>query len=227
MQKRVVNALVAATVLAAPLSGQMGRGPAGSMSRSVTSFGGRGNQHNSFPRAVYWGAPFWADDFSSPYAQPPSVIVVQPAPAATISSTRPMEESKPITPLMIEWQGDRYVRRTLATGSSRDSEADYAAESRPQVAQKHTSAATLSLATAPSTELAATFVFRDGHREQSSDYSIISGVVYARGNYWTDGYWAKQIPVSQLDVPATFKANQERGVTFRLPAAPNEVVTRP
>ena len=55
----------------------------------------------------------------------------------------------------------------------------------------------------------------------------ISGVIYARGDYWTNGSWSKQIPVSQLDLPATFKANQERGVTFRLPAAPNEVITRP
>ncbi len=71
------------------------------------------------------------------------------------------------------------------------------------------------------------FVFRDRHREQSNDYSIISGVIYARGDYWTNGYWSKQIPLSQLDLPATFQANQERGIVFRLPSAPNEVVTRP
>jgi hypothetical protein len=70
-------------------------------------------------------------------------------------------------------------------------------------------------------------IFRDGHHEESSDYSIISGVIYARGDYWTSGSWSKQIPLSQLDLPATLKANQERGVTFRLPGAPNEVVTRP
>ena len=73
----------------------------------------------------------------------------------------------------------------------------------------------------------ATFVFRDGHREQSDDYSSISGVIYTRADYWTSGSWSKQIPLAQLDLPATFRVNQEQGVPFRLPNAPNEVITRP
>jgi len=151
----------------------------------------------------------------------------QPAPAP---STDPKEEPKPASPLMIEWQGDRYVRRTETSGTStRNNQPDYIAEAKPHLSEKHPNAfAAQPATTSPSPELSpATFVFHDGHREQSSDYSIISGVIYARGDYWTNGYWAKQIPVSQLDLPATFKANQERGVPFRLPAASNEVITRP
>jgi hypothetical protein len=71
------------------------------------------------------------------------------------------------------------------------------------------------------------FIFRDGHREESDNYSIISGVIYARGDYWTTGQWSRQIKLTQLDLPATVKANQQQGITFRVPAAPNEVVTRP
>jgi hypothetical protein len=227
--RNVANALLAVIVLVTLLSAQRGHAPGGSMSRSVTSVGGHAN-HPAFPRAVYLGSPFWTDDFSSPYTQAPSVIVLQTPQPSTAASTAPKEEPKPASPLMIEWQGDRYVRRTDTSGTStRNNQPDYIAEAKPHLTEKRSNAAAAQPATtSPSTELLpATFVFRDGHREQSSDYSIISGVIYARGDYWTNGSWSKQIPVSQLDLPATFKANHERGVAFRLPAAPNEVITRP
>jgi len=60
-----------------------------------------------------------------------------------------------------------------------------------------------------------------------TDYAIVAGVIYARGDYWQNGYWTKQIRLSLLNIPATIQANQEQGVKFVLPSAPNEVVTRP
>jgi hypothetical protein len=71
------------------------------------------------------------------------------------------------------------------------------------------------------------FVFRDGHREESSDYSIYGGVIYARSEFWTAGAWTKQIQLSALNIAESRKVNEERGVRFLLPGAPNEVVTRP
>ncbi len=116
------------------------------------------------------------------------------------------------------------MRRTEATASNaRAAQPDYVAEASPRPTAKRPSVVTPPVSVPPP----ATFIFRDGHHEESSDYSIISGVIYARGDYWTSGSWSKQIPLSQLDLPATLKANQERGVDFRLPSAPNEVVTRP
>lgn len=228
MQKQAVSAFLAAVIMVMPMSAQRGHAPAGSMARSVRSFGGRADQHTAFPRAVYLGTPYWMDDGYAPNPQTPSVIVIQTPPVATASSAKPSEETKPVTPLMIEWQGDRYVRREANSAGARTNQSDYVAESKTQPGQKHSSSAIPPPITTstPAEPPPATFVFRDGHREQSSDYSIISGVIYARGDYWTNGSWVKQIPVSQLDLPATFTANQEQGVTFRLPAAPNEVVTR-
>jgi hypothetical protein len=52
-------------------------------------------------------------------------------------------------------------------------------------------------------------------------------VMYARGDYWRDGYWTKNIQLSALNISATLKTNQDHGVKFVLPAGPNEVVTRP
>lgn len=152
------------------------------------------------------------------------MVVVQAAPAQQNFVER--EEPKPAAPLLIELQGDRYVRRTdhAEGANAAAAQRDYVAEAKPGAGTVPRSGS----ATQPHVELPPTlFVFRDGHREESSDYSIVTGVIYARSQYWTSGSWTKQIPLSQLDVPATLKANQERGVAFRLPNAPNEVVTRP
>jgi hypothetical protein len=73
----------------------------------------------------------------------------------------------------------------------------------------------------------AVLMFRDGHREEVHDYAIVDGAIYARGDYYTDGYWNKKIELSSLNISETMKQNQVLGVSFRLPAAPNEVITRP
>jgi hypothetical protein len=74
-------------------------------------------------------------------------------------------------------------------------------------------------------ELAPTvLVYRDGRREEVREYSIANGVLYARGDYYADGYWNKKIELAALDLPQTVKANQERGVKFVLPDSPNNVV---
>jgi len=73
----------------------------------------------------------------------------------------------------------------------------------------------------------AVVVYRDGHREDVSEYAIVDGMLYASGNYYADGYWNKKIELSSLNLPETVKSNQERGIKFTLPGAPNEVVTRP
>ena len=73
----------------------------------------------------------------------------------------------------------------------------------------------------------AVLVFRDGRTEEVSDYTIMSGTIYSKADYWTSGSWTKKIQIADLDVPATLKMNQERGVKFVLPARPNEIVMRP
>jgi hypothetical protein len=225
MLKHSLPAFLAAALFAMPLSAQMGRAPAFSAVRSSASARWQADHHAGFPRAIYLGAtPLWDDQYLSPYNQAPSVVVVQTQPAPAERSSAQIEEPKPAAPLLIEWQGDRYVRRTEVTEASRRAaQPDFVADAKPQPGVNHISATTPTRVEQPP----ATFVFRDGHREESSDYSIIAGVIYARGNYWTTGYWSKQIPLAQLDLPSTLKANQRRGVPFRLPSAPNEVVTRP
>jgi hypothetical protein len=55
----------------------------------------------------------------------------------------------------------------------------------------------------------------------------MSGTIYSKADYWSSGSWTKKIQIADLDVPATLKLNQERGLKFELPAGPNEVVVSP
>jgi hypothetical protein len=73
----------------------------------------------------------------------------------------------------------------------------------------------------------AVLVFRDGHREEVTEYTIADGVLYARGNYYRDGSWNKRIELSSLDLHETIQSNQSRGVGFQLPNSPNEVIVGP
>jgi hypothetical protein len=73
----------------------------------------------------------------------------------------------------------------------------------------------------------AILVFRDGHREQVREYTLADGALYARGDYWIDGYWNRKILISSLDLAATMAANRQSGVDFVLPSGPNVVVIGP
>ena len=122
-------------------------------------------------------------------------------------------------PLMIELQGDHYVRVSSAAVDGEAVPLRLTADS----GLANSVVAKPSARDLPSTVL----VFRDGHSEEVHDYTIADGFLYARGNYYTDGYWDKKIDLSTLDVAETVKANAMRNVKFVLPSSPNEVITRP
>jgi hypothetical protein len=73
----------------------------------------------------------------------------------------------------------------------------------------------------------AVLVFRDGHSEELSSYSIIGSSIYTKSDYWTSGAWTRTIRIADLDIAATLRENQVRGVKFELPSSPNEVMIRP
>jgi hypothetical protein len=129
-------------------------------------------------------------------------------------------EPSPSEPLMIELQNGRYVR---LKGSAADGEA------APISLSKNSDAALSRVAAATTSPVlpAAVLIFHDGHREEVRDYSIAGGSLYARGDFYTDGYWNKKIDLANLDVAQTQQANLDRNVKFVLPSSPNEVVTRP
>lgn len=55
-------------------------------------------------------------------------------------------------------------------------------------------------------------IFRDKHSEEVQNYAIVGKT------FWIfNEARARKIPIADLDVPATIKANQDRGIDFSLP----------
>ena len=166
---------------------------------------------------TYYPIPF-ADSLYTDYAAYPApaqpfVIVMQPqSPAATPDPPRPPQ------PLMIELQGDRYVQISGDEASSSQM-LDHMTAAQPNHA-----AATIT----PNPQPAATvLIFRDGHRQEVSAYTIADNTLYAAADYYNSGAWNQTIALSSLNLQETIAANQSRGVRFRLPSAPNEVIVGP
>jgi hypothetical protein len=57
-------------------------------------------------------------------------------------------------------------------------------------------------------------VFRDQHKQEVVNYAIVGQTLWNFAPQRT-----QKIPLSDLDLPATAKVNDERGVDFRLPGA--------
>ena len=179
--------------------------------------------------ALLFPYPYFYPDPDSSYdskpAAPPQVIVV---PAST-----PAPPSPPPAPresLLIEWQGDHFVRTTMSAkaGSGEPTVPDYSEQSAlPLPAGRRPAPGRKDTVQTPRQLLPAVLVFHDGRREEVSEYTIMSGMIYSKADYWTTGSWTRKIQIADLDVPATLRLNQERGVKFALPAGPNEVVVRP
>jgi hypothetical protein len=74
--------------------------------------------------------------------------------------------------------------------------------------QAQSSSTSASKTVVPPTEL----VFRDKHTEEVQNYAIVGQT------FWIlNAEKARKIPIAQLDIPATQKANEDRGVDFQLP----------
>ena len=61
---------------------------------------------------------------------------------------------------------------------------------------------------------ATVLVYRDQHKEEVSNYAIVGQTLWSFSAPRT-----KKIPLSDLDIVATQKANDDRGLTFNVPAA--------
>jgi hypothetical protein len=74
--------------------------------------------------------------------------------------------------------------------------------------ESQSSGASAAKSALPATEL----VFRDKHTEEVQNYAIVGQT------FWIlNAERARKFPIAQLDIPATQKANEDRGVDFQLP----------
>jgi hypothetical protein len=135
----------------------------------------------------------------------------------------PRNQPSSSDPLMIELQNGQYVR---VNNTAIDGEA-LPLKLAPDHSQTNSARPPMISAISPKPLPAAVLIFRDGHTEEVRDYTIADGILYARGDYYTDGYWNKKIALTTLNVSQTLQANATRNVNFVLPSSPNEVITRP
>jgi hypothetical protein len=207
--------------------------------------GHRGLRHSS-PLVAPFGSlpfPFFGDTFNPddiysggyPVASQPPPFLMDAVRQLAGSATNPMAQAmtspsnhRPDAndPLMIELKNGRYVRVDSVAADGEAEPLKLPSDSRPD--SRRSSAPAVKIAASPAQRLApAILIFRDGHSEEVRDYTIADGVLYARGDYYTDGYWNKKIDLAGLNVAETEQANATRNVKFILPSSPNEVITRP
>lgn len=131
-------------------------------------------------------------------------------------------------PVLIELQGDRYVRLSgPATNGAVTLDLKASTELPQARPSRQASNVPEKLQEKVTPQESVVLIFRDGHREDVSDYVIASGTLYAHTNYYSTGAWTKNIDLATLDVPATVSYNQSQGVRFQLPNAANEVIVGP
>lgn len=181
---------------------------------STRVFVGNGFGYRPFRRnGGSYGWPYFADyglgygSDSEPYEYPPP----PPEPQAGAQPQPAVGESRePIpSPLLLELHGDQWVQvNSFRTASPEAQQLSPGNQNRNPLPP-------------------AVLVFRDGHTEELSSYSIIGPVIYTKSDYWASGNWTRKIQIADLDLPATLKQNQERGVKFELPSGPDEVMIRP
>jgi hypothetical protein len=206
----VAVALFSSSVFAQNRSGGSGNGisGAGGHHSSVGISSRDGMRHRPFRRSPYfYGAPYFYSDYDSyePEYQAPPPAPPTPAPVVPVK-TEPLPD-----PVLLELRGNQWVK---VTNFGETSAQGLVAESAVQMPlQKDMPPAVL--------------IYRDGHSEEVSSYSIIGRVMYTKSDYWTSGAWTRTIQIADLDVPATLKQNQQRGVKFEMPSGPDEVVIRP
>jgi hypothetical protein len=196
----------------------------------------------------FFGDAFNPDDIYStgyPVASQPPAFLLQLARdmagagadsmGPSMSAYNPREPSSS-QPLLIELQGGRYVKVNTTAVDGEALPLNQPENAQPAKSTRGHSTRSVMPGPAPGPMIAAAsatydlppavLVFRDGHLEEVRDYTIADGSLYARGDYYRDGYWNKKIDLSSLNLTETLQANMNRNVKFVLPSSPNEVIAR-
>jgi len=121
------------------------------------------------------------------------------------TSAQNNEEYRAQQQLNNELQDLRYEVRTLR---EENDEARYEARN----AERQPPAAPQRSGEAPPETPATVLVFRDGHKVETRNYAIAGKTLWL-----FDEHRATKLPVSDLDLEATTKADEQRGIDFRLP----------
>ena len=137
-------------------------------------------------------SPFWWDDYADDYR---------------FGEQQAREEALANEMDRLNLEEQRLRNREDAFGREEDQDA-YARRDQDRYARPSQSREQVNSPPAPSTVI----VFRDQHQQEVQNYAI------AHGTFWVlSAQSAKKIPLSELDLDATQKANDARGVEFQMP----------
>ncbi|MBZ5569723.1 MAG: hypothetical protein LAN64_17990 [Acidobacteriia bacterium] len=161
---------------------------------------GRVNQH---PRRHNQGSSYYP--VYVPYAYPVAVAVepeeeqeAEPdPPAPTIFEHRATSERMPA-------DNSRYGTHYL------DARESQKPEPVPEVSDNRVMPST----TPAQEQFPVLLIYRDGHEQEVRNYAIVGQTLYDLG-----AFVAHRVPLADLNLPATIKANDDRGVEFALPAS--------
>lgn len=177
---------------------------------SVTSPGFGNVGFNRFPMRSGFGFhhrrhrggfinPFFGGAYYVPYAYP--AYVMDPG----IDDS--MEQDYSGGPTIFDRSGPReYPRESAGRVPERDYRDDLKSRPEPEPAP---AATPQPVAEQPQTVL----VFKDGHQVEVTNYAIVGLTLYDLSQGRTH-----KVALAELDLPATMKQNDERGVDFQLPA---------
>jgi hypothetical protein len=242
MRKRIkavflaVGALLALGLLVSPahaqrsgLTARAGGRAGGPTSHSAAGRSRHRGRHGFYGSSLDDYYPFYDpyDDTDGGGEPVPARVIMQPAPPP----------AKAAESLVIELRGDHWVR--LTSYGPRELGGQSNSQSAPEQPGSHVDALSTSqdarsasakatFETQPPVELPpAVLVFRDGHHEEAAKYTIVGNTIFIKTDYWSSGSWTHQVPIAELNIPATLQANQARGTKFSLPSHSGEVMMRP
>ena len=158
--------------------------------------------HRFYPGYAYYAPPYFYSDYE-PYDE----YVPEPPPSPEPTPQVKIEPA--LDPVLLELHGSQWVKVANFTEPSKSA----AGVPAQQISTKPLPPAVL--------------VFRDGHTEEVSSYSIIGQTIYAKADYWRTGKWTRSIQLAKLNIPATIEQNHARGLNFELPSSPDEIMLRP
>jgi hypothetical protein len=138
--------------------------------------------------APYWWDDFYADDYR-------------------FDEQQAREEALALQMDRLNLEEQRLQAREDASDRQRDQDA-YASRNQDAYARRPEPRPQAGSQPAPATVL----VFRDQHQQEVQNYAIADGTLWVLA-----AQSAKKIPLSVLDLDATQKANDDRGVEFQLP----------
>ncbi len=161
-----------------------------------SSNGQYGNRHGRHRGYGYGGAgyavPYYipTDDYGYDYVG---------GPGPELYSGPPIAPNESILHIVIEQPPARYL--------SGESDSAQAPPAQLQPEPQEQSAAREAKPNEPSV-----LIFRDGHQQEVANYAIMGQTVYVFDKR------TQKIALADLDVPATIKANDDRGLEFKIPA---------